>query len=69
MPTERSTSQPASILQTAPEASLLDAIVTEGRLGQTREEQSKNKAYLNELANQVLEGQIKVDADTDPMLG
>ena len=69
MAAERSTAKAGSILQTTPEASLLDAIVTEGRLGQTREEQSKNKGYLKELADQVLEGQIKVDADTDRMLG
>jgi hypothetical protein len=41
MAAERSSSKATSILQTTPDASLLDAIVTEGRLGQTREEQSK----------------------------
>jgi type VI secretion system protein ImpC len=69
MAAERSTAKPASILQTAPEESLLDAVISQGRLGQTREEQSKNKGYLKELADQVLEGQIKVNADTDRMLG
>src|SRR6266446_4820368 len=59
----------ASVLQTTTEGSLLDAIVENGRLGQTREEKSKNKGYLKELVDQVLEGQIKVDADTDRMLG
>lgn len=58
-----------SILQTSPEASLLEAMVEQGRLGQTREEKAKGKEWLIELADQVLEGQIKVDADTDAMLG
>jgi type VI secretion system protein ImpC len=70
MANEAKTSAKAvSILQTSPEASLLEAMVEQGRLGQTREEKAKGKEWLIELADQVLEGQIKVDADTDAMLG
>jgi type VI secretion system protein ImpC len=58
-----------SILQVAPEGSLLDAIVEGGRLGQTKEEQSKGKEWVKELVDQVLVGQIRVNKDTDVMLG
>ena len=58
-----------SVLQMTTEGSLLDAIVDNARLGQTADEKSKNKGYLKELVDQVLVGQIKVDADADRMLG
>jgi type VI secretion system protein ImpC len=68
--TEGRAAQPKfSILETPPDQSLLDAIVSEGRLGQTREEQSKAKRWVTDLAQEVLAGQIQVDADTDRMLG
>ncbi|HEY6345542.1 MAG TPA: type VI secretion system contractile sheath large subunit [Bryobacteraceae bacterium] len=60
--------QPGSILQTT-EGNLLDAIVENGRLGQTKEEQSKGKEWVKELVDQVLVGQIRVAKDTDEMLG
>src|SRR5215472_4275875 len=59
----------ASILETPPGESLLDAIVREGRLGQTDEEQSKSKDWVRQLAKEALDGQIKTDPDTDRMLG
>src|SRR5262249_15453772 len=65
----RSSAKKVSVLETSPEASLLEAIVDQGRLGQTTEEKAKGKEWLKELADQVLEGQIKVDSDTDQMLG
>lgn len=65
----RSSAKKVSVLETSPEASLLEAMVEQGRLGQTREEKAKGKEWLKELADQVLVGQIKVDADTDAMLG
>jgi len=58
-----------SILETPADESLLEAIVTEGRLGQTRDEQAKGKRWVTNLAQEVLSGQIQVDADTDRMLG
>src|SRR5450755_4229991 len=61
--------RPASVLQTAAPRSLLDTIVENGRLGQTKEEQSKGKGWVKELVDQVLVGQIQVDKDTDAMLG
>jgi type VI secretion system protein ImpC len=61
--------QVSSVLETTTEGSLLDAIVENGRLGQTREEQSKGKEWVKELVDQVLVGQIQVDKDTDAMLG
>src|SRR5690349_3557140 len=58
-----------SIIETPADQSLLDAIVTEGRLGQTREEQTKSKGWITKLAEEVLDGQIQVNKDTDRMLG
>lgn len=62
--------QPAgSILETVPDgASLLDTIVENGRLGQTPAEKTQGQAWLTELVDQVLEGEIKVDKDVDGML-
>src|SRR5271165_1248658 len=65
----RSKAQPVSVLETKPHESLLDAVVENGRLGQTREEKAKGKEWVKELVDQVLEGQIQVDEDTDRMLG
>ena len=59
----------SAILQTPPNESLLDAIVREGRLGQSREEQSKAKDWVTKLAQEVLKGEILVSADTDRILG
>jgi len=61
--------EPVSVLQTAPEKSLLDAIVENGRLGQTPEEKTKGKEWIKELVNQVLAGEMRTDRDTDEMLG
>ena len=47
----------ASIVETPADQSLLEAIVTEGRLGQTRDEQTKSKAWVTTLAEEVLDGQ------------
>ena len=69
MAKENTASQQAgSILQAAEGGSLLDTIVDSGRLGQTPEEKSKGKGWLKELADQVLQGQVTVDQDTDLML-
>jgi type VI secretion system protein ImpC len=69
MAKESAAGQPAaSILTVAEGGSLLDSIVDTGRLGQTPEEKSKGKEWLKELANEVLQGQVKVDSDTDLML-
>jgi type VI secretion system protein ImpC len=59
----------ASVLETAAPGSLLDTIVENGRLGQTKEEQTKGKSWVKDLVDQVLVGQIQVDKDTDAMLG
>jgi type VI secretion system protein ImpC len=61
--------QTGSVLQTVPETgSLLQVLVDEGRLGQTPEERGKGKEWVKELVDQVLQGQVKVDKDTDLML-
>lgn len=65
----KSAAQPTSVVQSAAPGSLLDTIVETGRLGQTKEEQSKGKEWVKELVDQVLVGQIQVDKDTDAMLG
>jgi len=65
----KSAAQPTSVVQSAAPGSLLDTIVESGRLGQTKEEQSKGKEWVKELVDQVLVGQIQVDKDTDAMLG
>jgi len=64
----RSKAQPVSVLETKPNESLLDAVVENGRLGQTRDEKTKGKEWVKELVDQVLEGQIQVNEDTDRML-
>jgi type VI secretion system protein ImpC len=69
MATEPKPNPQVSSLETTAEGSLLDAIVEHGRLGQTTEEKSKGKEWVKELVDQVLVGQIKVDKDTDAMLG
>src|SRR4051812_9052258 len=58
-----------SIIETPADQSLLEKIVTEGRLGQTQDEQTKSKAWITTLADEVLNGQIQVNKDTDRMLG
>ena len=65
----KSSQAASSIVQTVPEGgSLLDTIVESGRLGQTPEERSKGKEWIKEFADQVLQGQVKFNADTDIML-
>src|SRR5262245_4074925 len=60
---------PTTLLETVPEGgSLLDAIVENGRLGQTPAEKAQGEGWLTELVDQVLEGEIKVDKDVDAML-
>lgn len=68
-PKQSKISQAASTLETTEQPSLLDTIVKDGKLGQTREEQSKGKQWVKRLVDEVLEGQIQVDKDTDTMLG
>jgi len=58
-----------TILETPANESLLDAIVREGRLGQSRDEQAKARDWVTKLAQEALDGEIKFDADTDRMLG
>src|SRR3984893_5665700 len=65
----KQSTQATSVLETTAEESLLDAIVKNGRLGQIHEEQSKGKGWVKELVDQVLEGQVRVNQDTDTMLG
>jgi type VI secretion system protein ImpC len=48
---------------------LLDTIIEKGHLGQTPEEKDKGKEWVKELIDQVREGQVRVDKDTDAMLG
>jgi type VI secretion system protein ImpC len=67
MATERQSNR-RPLLQTD-DASLLDAIVKEGRLGQTPAEQLQGKKWIKEVAAQALGGEMRVDADTDRMLG
>jgi type VI secretion system protein ImpC len=60
----------ASISETVARAeNLVDKIVEEGRLGQTQEERRKSKAWVEELADQVLRGEIQVGEDTDAAIG
>src|SRR5262249_2051543 len=56
-------------VETTTQPSLLDTIVESGRLGQTPHQQVKGKGWIKELVDEVLDGQIKVDRDTDRMLG
>ena len=48
--------------------SLLDKIAEEGRLGQNREEQVRGKAWLKDLIQEVMTGQMTVSNDTEVML-
>lgn len=55
--------------ETVAGGSLLDSIVEKGQLGQTPAERNQGKEWLKVLVDQVLDGQIVVDKDTDAMLG
>ena len=61
--------QTIAAAEAAPQTNLLDSIVANGRLGQTDDEKAQGKRWVKELINQVLDGQIQVDEDTDRMLG
>ena len=50
----KSAAQPVSVVQSAAPGSLLDTIVESGRLGQTKEEQSKGKEWVKELVDQAI---------------
>lgn len=70
MPEAQTGREPAAILENvAPGGSLLDAIVENGRLGQTEDERSRSKTWVKELVDEVLQGEIRVGKDTDTMLG
>lgn len=70
MATETKPNQEQSpVLQTTTERSLLDEIVEKGKLGQTDTERTDGKRWIRELVNEVLEGEVRVDPDTDRMLG
>ena len=47
---------------------ILDDIVQQGRIGQTPEERTSGKAWLKDLVNEVMTGQIKVSKDTEEMI-
>src|SRR5438105_543774 len=61
--------EPSAAAEIIQSASLLDSIVEKGRLGQTAEEKHKGKEWVKELIDQVLDGQVTVNKDTDAMLG
>jgi type VI secretion system protein ImpC len=48
--------------------SLLDRIITEGRLGQTDDERARAKEWVQSLVDQVLDKQIVVSKDTEAMI-
>jgi len=48
--------------------SLLDRIITEGRLGQTDDEKARAKEWVTSLVDQVLDKQMVVSKDTEAML-
>jgi type VI secretion system protein ImpC len=47
---------------------LLDRIVSEGRVGQTPEERTAGKAWLKDLVQEVMAGQMTVSKDTEVMI-
>jgi len=69
MPSE-SVQQSKEVTTSAAETStsILDRIAEEGRLGQSREEQVRGKAWLKDLIQDVMAGQMTVNADTEIML-
>jgi len=56
---------PAPVVE---EGSILERIAQEGRLGQSREEQSRGKLWVKDLIQEVMNGQMTVSNDTEVML-
>lgn len=54
--------------ETQDQVNLLDRIVEEGRLGQTSEERSKGKEWVQAFLDEVMKSQIVVDKDLELML-
>lgn len=48
--------------------SLLDVITEDGRMGQTPEERTSGKAWLKDLVQEVMTGEMKVSNDTEAMI-
>lgn len=68
-PKPAAVSTAAAAQTTTTEGGLLAEIVEKGLRPQSDAERTKGKQWVSTLVDQVLEGQIKVDADTDRMLG
>ena len=68
--TQSAGQESSSLLESLPAGtSLLDAIVENGRLGQTDSERLKGREDLTQFVQEALKGQIKTDADVDISLG
>jgi type VI secretion system protein ImpC len=66
--TEQSAARGTLLESLAPDRNLLDTIVETGRLGQSNTEKKEGKAWLTKLADEVLDGEIVINKDTDAML-
>src|SRR3712207_2806174 len=62
----QSAAAPATTYST--ENSLLDQIVTEGRIGRDEQSKTRGRDIVSQFVNQVLEGSITVAADTEAMI-
>lgn len=70
MPAEAKTGLEAqtTVETAADKRSILDRIAEDGRIGQTPEERTSGKAWLKDLLQEVMTGQITVSRDTELML-
>src|SRR3954447_11034749 len=70
MPAEAKTGlEPQPTVETAADTrSILDRIAEDGRIGQTPEERTSGKAWLKDLLQEVMTGQMTVSRDTELML-
>ena len=68
MPELQNQSAAAAASTLTTENSLLDQIVTEGRIGRDEQSKTRGRDIVSQFVNQVLEGSITVAADTEAMI-
>jgi type VI secretion system protein ImpC len=68
MPEAQAQGQQQSTFEAAPEVSLLDKIVEEGRLGRDAVAKERGKELVKNFVNEVLKGTVTIAADTEAMI-
>src|SRR5437867_976576 len=68
MPEMQAKGQQQSTFEPAPDVSLLDKIVEEGRLGRDAVAKERGKELVKNFVNEVLKGTVTIAADTEAMI-